>query len=688
MSKALLLITACFFSQILSAQVAAPVLAGQYSNGGSNLEYIFDMNAAPDGGFIACGSTASHDGDLSGNYGYNDAWVIKYDGSGNKQWSKNYGGSDNESFVSIKAVPAGGYIALGSTNSVNGDVNGLHGLADLWIVRLDVTGNIIRQKCLGGSQIEVPGSVSVSSNGNFVIGASTFSDDGDITDYHVNYEGYSDCWVTVLDPNGNMLMSHCYGGNKGESPGHCEQIPGGGYILTCYTFSNDQDISGNNNGDVWIARLNANGTIVWGNCIGGNQAEVPNCIIPVADGYAIAGYTFSTDNGINNHGSADGWVLKTDLNGNLRWQQAFGGLKDDFFNKMIATRDGGFLALGESFSSDGTNCINHGERDFFLVRIDNRGNMIWHRTYGGTDLDRAFGAVEMPDGSFYINGFTTSRDGDINGNHATYDSWLIHLTLTGVATQATVSISGTTQALCPGKLMQFVATPVNEGLTPRYEWYINHILQVGDTASVFSTTALQPGDSIYCILISNERCLDIPRAESNHIAANINISAAPADFLPPSTNKCDYTQLILSATRSYSAYLWSTGETSSGITVINAGDYWLEVTDTNGCKGKAAIKIGVKDCPHGIFFPTAFTPNNDGRNDKFKPVLYLLTDYFEFSVYNRWGQRIFYTNEPGTGWDGKLGNTEEAPGVYVWTCTYQIKGEKRKSQGGSLMLIR
>ena len=82
-----------------------------------------------DGGYILAGSTGSNDGDVSGNHGGSDVWVMKMDANGNLQWQKTFGGSDNENAISIVQTTDGGYFVLASTQSPNnGDVTGNHGL--------------------------------------------------------------------------------------------------------------------------------------------------------------------------------------------------------------------------------------------------------------------------------------------------------------------------------------------------------------------------------------------------------------------------------------------------------------------------------------------------------------------------------------------------------------------------------
>ena len=116
--------------------------------------------------------------------------------------------------------------------------------------------------------------------------------------------------------------------------------------------------------------------------------------------------------------------------------------------------------------------------------------------------------------------------------------------------------------------------------------------------------------------------------------------------------------------------------------------YTLQVVDRNGCTGRDTTLVTTKKCPYGIYFPNAFTPNKDGHNDLFKPVITGNPVKYHFSIYNRWGQRVFDTTDPTEGWDGSIANRDQESSAYVWICVYQFGGEKEKSSNGSFILIR
>jgi len=162
----------------------------------------------------------------------------------------------------------------------------------------------------------------------------------------------------------------------------------------------------------------------------------------------------------------------------------------------------------------------------------------------------------------------------------------------------------------------------------------------------------------------------------------------PTDFLPADTLICSYDKLSLSSLRHYNSYLWSTGASTATITVTQPGNYWLLVKDVNGCTGADTVAVKPKDCMKGFYIPTAFTPNADGKNDVFRPLLFGNVKKYQFTIYNRWGQILFHTTEVGEGWDGTVAGVPQDPNVFVWTCVYQLDGEGTKSEKGTVTLVR
>jgi gliding motility-associated-like protein len=167
-----------------------------------------------------------------------------------------------------------------------------------------------------------------------------------------------------------------------------------------------------------------------------------------------------------------------------------------------------------------------------------------------------------------------------------------------------------------------------------------------------------------------------------------SILPRPVNFLPADTAICAYETINIKSLLSFNEFLWNTGAFSSAITITKPGIYWLEVKDYNKCSGRDTIKILPRDCITGVYFPTAFTPNNDGKNDDFKPLVFGLVEKYNFTVFNRYGQVVFQSNLPGRGWDGKFGGMLQNCGTYTWVCYYQFQNLMPKTEKGTIVLIR
>jgi gliding motility-associated-like protein len=134
----------------------------------------------------------------------------------------------------------------------------------------------------------------------------------------------------------------------------------------------------------------------------------------------------------------------------------------------------------------------------------------------------------------------------------------------------------------------------------------------------------------------------------------------------------------------YSTYLWQDGSTLDHFVVRNTGVY--SVTVSNSC-GSASMDYVVANGNCNTFFPTAFTPNNDRKNDFFKVLTDLRFQEFQLVIYNRWGQKIFETKDAAKGWDGYFNNKEQPPGAYVWQCVFRRENTTSQLKG-TVMLIR
>lgn len=279
--------------------------------GGSGVDIANAVTAATDGSYVMAGRTISSDGDVSGHNGADDVWIVKLDGNGNILWEKTFGGSLVEVANSIVSTSDGGFIVAGYTNSNNGDVSGNHGSGlnqvDAWIIKLDKNGNKQWQKCLGGSRQDYGASIIASADGGYVMAGYTLSNDGDVSGNHGDY----DVWVVKLSGNGQLLWQKALGGSW-EDIGSSVTAVQDGYVIAARTTSNDGDVIGNHGTqDAWIIKVDATGNLVWQKTYGGTKGDGGRSIITTTVGnYVVAGYTSSNDGDVSgNHGYEDAWIF-------------------------------------------------------------------------------------------------------------------------------------------------------------------------------------------------------------------------------------------------------------------------------------------------------------------------------------------------------------------------------------------
>ena len=355
----------------------AGTIVWQQSLGGTAGDYANDIiETADESGYVFVGETKSNDGDITGNHGGYDLWVVKLDeATGNIVWKKTYGGSADElptmSANSIIQTGDGGFMLAGGTGSTDGDVTSNKGGNDAWIIKLNSSGDMVWQKTYGGSLNEAANSIIPIAGGNYLVSAITNSLDGDLSG-QVHYGG-SDCWLFKIDVNGDLIWQKTYGGSQNEGADAVLATPDGNYVFSSVTTSNNGDVSGNHgSSDVWVAKIDAAGTILRKKCFGGR--DVDNAVLKDIDASGkilLVGYTFSGDGDISGgyKGTEDSWALQLDADVNKLNSNVFGGRSDDTGVDAVPTPDGMYMAVGRTGSANGDVTLNHGGEDVWLVKF-------------------------------------------------------------------------------------------------------------------------------------------------------------------------------------------------------------------------------------------------------------------------------------------------------------------------------
>ncbi|WP_312303291.1 T9SS type A sorting domain-containing protein [Chryseobacterium sp.] len=407
----------------LAAQ-ASPSIEWQKALGGSDGDLANSVQQTSDGGYIIAGGSASSNGDVTANQGYFDYWIVKLDALGTIQWQKSLGGNNDDNVNSIQQTSDGGYIVAGESSSTNGDVTGNHGNSDYWIVKLDLSGNLQWQKSLGGSNQDKANSIQQTFDGGYIVAGESYSNDGDVTGNH----GNSDYWIVKLDASGHIQWQKSLGGTSYDRAESIQQTTDGGYIVAGGAASNNGDVTGNHgNEDFWIVKLDESGNIQWEKSLVGNLADAAESIRQTTDGgYIVAGGSNSVNSEVPTaFGISNYCVAKLDANGNPLWQRYFGGNGNDYAYSTQQTSDGGYIVAGEAASTNITG--THGGADYWIIKLDSSGNTQWQKSLGGSAFDQAYSIQQTTDGGYIIAGESFSTDGDITTAHGSSEAWIVKL---------------------------------------------------------------------------------------------------------------------------------------------------------------------------------------------------------------------------------------------------------------------
>lgn len=368
--------------------------------GGSKGEGSTRILKAGEGSFYIIGASNSSDGDIS----YDpypttwDLWILKIDSEGNILWEEIYGGNGDETVWTGTTTDDGGLVALVWTGSNDGDVSNHYGLYDAWLLKVNSDGEKQWDFTLGSPGQDVGQAIIQTSDGGFLVGISSILFEGGNITCTPHNTDYSEAVLVKLDANLNIEWDRCYGGSNSEGVTTIIE-KSDGYVFGGFTYSNDGDVSGNHGKhDIWIVKVDFDGNIMWQNCLGGTESEFIDKISNNENAdYFISGYTKSNNGDVSgNHSNseydADIWIVNLDNNGELLWQQCFGGILNEE------------LHFGFHYKS---------ENNFVIAGQTNYGPSydVACTPHGGNGIDRDFWVFEVKDTTVNVNENELVEDG-------------------------------------------------------------------------------------------------------------------------------------------------------------------------------------------------------------------------------------------------------------------------------------
>ncbi|RZN83794.1 MAG: hypothetical protein EVB11_03480 [Winogradskyella sp.] len=342
------------------------------------------------------------------------------------------GGSNNDSAQSVVATNDGGYAILGYTQSNDGNITDKQDESfDYWLLKFSSQNTLEWQKTYGGSQDDRGREIIQTQDGGYAIIGTSESSDFDVTENN----GSQDFWISKLDAAGNISWQKSFGFQGDDMGVSVIQTSDFGYLLTGVldvTSSNGQGNTNRNTarhagGDYWAIKLDASGNLQWSRYFGGNFTDTPVGAVEMNDGgFIIAGGSDSEDTDISaNKGTYDFWVVRVNADGDLVWEKSFGGTETDEARAMVKANDGNIVIVGETRSNDLDVSSNNGAADFWLIKISTDGNLIWQKTIGGSGFDVARDINTTQDNGFIISGSSRSSDGDVSENKGQNDAWAV-----------------------------------------------------------------------------------------------------------------------------------------------------------------------------------------------------------------------------------------------------------------------
>ncbi|MFI5172962.1 MAG: hypothetical protein ACHQFW_11260, partial [Chitinophagales bacterium] len=293
------------------------------------------------------------------------------------------------------------------------------------------------QRSYGGITDDELHVIIQTTDNNFIFGGNVSnSPSGNLTEDVVPSYQF-DYYFIKLDEDGNEIWQRSFGGSNDDRLRAMSATPDGGFIAGGYSYSNatgdksENLIGPNGEADYWIIKCDAAGEIEWEESYGGDERDQLYTMILLNDGYLISGYSSSSASGDKSEGvvvlpkNYDWWIIKIDFSGNIIWDQTIGGSKNDYPNDLCIANDGGYIVAGNSLSGTSgdkteANMGAGGTGDLWIIKLDTDGNIVWQNTIGGHLHEELPEIVAIPTGGYAIE--TTSKSpasGDKSENNYT-----------------------------------------------------------------------------------------------------------------------------------------------------------------------------------------------------------------------------------------------------------------------------
>jgi gliding motility-associated-like protein len=493
---------------------------------------------------------------------------------------------------------------------------------------------------------------------------------------------FDDPFSVWLDEGGNIFVADAYNGRIEEFPPNSSSATNGitvaggnGYGQAANQFTGPYSVCVDQQGYIYVAD--------YGNS---RIQKFPPGSSSSTDGITIAGgnQQGSAANQLNQPISVfvdnAGNIFVTDV-GNNRIQK-FPPNSTSATNGITVAGGNGQGSAPNQFNSPGCVWVDGNGYIYVVDEGNNRIQKFSPSHYKGNTIDTIL--IPSTPGSY------TALVTDSAGCTVTTNAIVVNPLV-----QPSVNVASNPLSVCKGQPFQFTAAVSNAGSSPVYQWLLNGTI-IGTNTAAYNTSAIANGDTVACVVFGGPGCYSTDT--SNSVIAivwpqpyvgsanNITISAGQS------------ATLNLPVTGTIASYLWQPpfGLSSDTLASPEASPphttaYTLNVTTDNGCTATGGITVSVLS---KIYIPAAFTPNGDGHNDIFYVMGGEAGDRIkDFSIYGRWGQKLFEVQnvlpgDPGYGWNGDCNGTQQLPGGYVYIAVITSANGTEKIYKGTVVLVR
>ncbi len=357
-------------------------------------------------------------------------------------WQRSFGGTEEDiSRVVIPTADGGYFIAGDSESDSSGNKwENVFGWNDYWVIKLNSAGVIEWQNNIDAGASDNLYAAVQTDDGGFLLAGNTASlPSGDKTEPS---KGGVDLWIIKLNPEGSIVWQKVIGGSLSDYMTDLVKTADGGFLIASRSSSNvsgdKTEASVGGSYDFWVLKINSIGNIVWQNTIGGSSTDYTSCIVETPDGGCIVGgYTSSGISGEKTEaavGGPDYWIIRLNSTGSIVWQNTIGGTSEDQLEHIVALPGDEYVLGGFSSSHiGGDKTENASQEDVWIVKISGTGSIIWQNTITGNIVDYLYAFATTSDGGFILGASSNSDIGyDKTENHAVYsDYWIIKLNSSG-----------------------------------------------------------------------------------------------------------------------------------------------------------------------------------------------------------------------------------------------------------------